>query len=203
MSGEVEPALSPAERYRVFVAVALPDEVRDRVATHIASLRKSVPDARASWARPDALHITLKFLGDVDRVRIDKLVEVVSRASAGLERFSLAIEGAGSFPPRGPARVLWLGIEDLSGKLAELQQRLEDECYSNGFPREARLFHPHLTVARIRNPAWAKELAAAHCGLGFSRVEFEVDRVVVMRSELGSSGSRYTELASATMSDNS
>jgi 2'-5' RNA ligase len=142
----------------------------------------------------------LKFLGDVDRGRIDTLAEAVSRASAGVERFGLAIRDSGSFPPRGQAKVLWLGIEDSSGNLAELQQRLEDECHSIGFGREARPFHPHLTVARIRNPAWAKELAAAHTALGFSRVEFEVDRVLLMRSELSPAGSRYTELSSE-MSD--
>ncbi len=199
MSGEERRSSSRSEQFRVFVAVALPNEVRDRVATHIVSLRKAVPDARASWARPEALHITLKFLGDVDRGRIDSLAEAVSRASTGIERFGLAIKDAGSFPPRGSAKVLWLGIEDPSRKLGEVQQKLEDECYSIGFPREARPFHPHLTVARIRIPAFAKELAAAHTALGFPGVEFEVDRLLVMRSELTPAGSIYTEISSTQL----
>jgi 2'-5' RNA ligase len=90
--------------------------------------------------------------------------------------------------------VLWLGIEDKEERLLQLQQRLEDECFSFGFEREARAFHPHLTLARLRKPQGAKELAAAHRELGFSAMEMTVGEIYVMRSELNPLGSRYSEV---------
>ncbi|MBV9957693.1 MAG: RNA 2',3'-cyclic phosphodiesterase, partial [Acidobacteria bacterium] len=96
-------------RWRVFCAVELPEEVRARVSAHIAELRGLFPGARASWARAEALHITLKFLGEIERARVEALSEAASKAAAAVRSFELQIAETGAFPPRGPARVLWLG----------------------------------------------------------------------------------------------
>jgi 2'-5' RNA ligase len=88
--------------------------------------------------------------------------------------------------------VLWLGVKDHTGALAKLQQHLEDECAQENFPREERAFHPHLTIARLRAPQGAHHLAAKHRDLGFSPIEFPIRELIVLRSELGSNGSRYT-----------
>src|SRR5919202_1847961 len=115
--------------------------------------------------------------------------------------FELSVSGPGSFPPHGPPRVLWLGIEDASGRLAGLQRALEDECAAAGFAREPRPFRPHLTVARIRSPQGARELAAAHRESRFEPQTFTVSELVVMRSELGPGGSRYTPLSHQPLAD--
>ncbi|MBV9210100.1 MAG: RNA 2',3'-cyclic phosphodiesterase [Acidobacteria bacterium] len=183
------------ERWRVFCAVELPAEVRARVASHIAALRESFPKSRASWARAEALHITLKFLGEIALPRLEALSEAAEEAVSGVEAFELAIEETGSFPPRGNARVLWLGVKDASGLLSTLQQRLDEACARAGFERETRGFHPHLTVARLRAPAETRELAALHREMKFERAAFVVKDLVVMRSELGAGGSRYTAIS--------
>lgn len=186
----------PAERWRVFCAVALPEEVRNRAAAHIKTLREAAPKARASWPRVESLHVTLKFLGELETARVDSLSQAAARAAEGFEKFELAIEGAGAFPPRGMPRVLWLGVKDESGKLATLQQRLEEECAAAGFARENRkAFHPHLTIARLRAPANSERLAALHQELGFESAAFNVRELLVMRSELGPGGSRYSEIS--------
>ena len=189
MTGETSKPL------RVFCAVELPDELRSRVAERVRRLRAEFPDVRASWEKPEKLHITLKFLGDVETARVGALSNAAERAAAGLEPFELTIEEPGSFPPHGQPRVLWLGIVDASGRLALMQRALETECAAVGFPRESRAFKPHLTLARVRSPQGARELAAAHRETPFAPQRFKVSELIVMRSELGPGGSRYTPLS--------
>jgi 2''-5'' RNA ligase len=184
-----------AERWRVFCAVALPEEVRNRAAVHTKTLREAAPKVRASWPRAESLHVTLKFLGEMETARVNSLSQAAARAAEGFEKFELAIEGAGAFPPRGMPRVLWLGVRDESGKLSMLHKRLEEECAFEGFARETRAFHPHLTIARLRAPANSQSLAAMHQEMGFERAAFNVNELLVMRSELGPGGSRYTEIS--------
>lgn len=179
-------------RLRLFFAVELTEEVRALAAEHASRLRQSFPDVRAGWERPEKLHVTLKFLGDVDAARVSSLQGAAEAATRGLSTFTLAAEGTGSFPPRGAPRVLWLGLRDDSGGLARLQGRLEQECEREGFPRETRPFKPHLTLARLRTPHGARELAAAHGGTPFGPLDFNVRELILIRSQLGPGGSRYT-----------
>ena len=187
--------MSKDELLRVFCAVELPEEIRAAVAAHASRLRREFPDARASWARPEGLHITLKFIGEVEAVRVEVLSHAARAAVVGFEPFRLSIEESGTFPPRGAARVLWLGVKDRSGQLARLQRRLEEECVAAGFPREPRAFKPHLTVARLRTPKDAQALSETHRQTPFSPYHFEVRELLVIRSELGPGGSRYTPLS--------
>lgn len=179
---------------RVFYAIELPDEIRSRVGERIRRLRSEFPDVRASWEKPEKLHITLKFLGNVK----PKRVEALSREAVEVEYFSpfeLTVGEPGSFPQHGPPRVLWLGIVDANRRLAILQNNLEMVCRSLGFPHETRTFKPHLTLARIRAPRGARELAAAHRETPFEPQHFKVSELVLMQSELGPNGSRYTTLS--------
>jgi 2'-5' RNA ligase len=195
MSREKNQARAGEESWRVFCAIELPEEVRARAADHAARLRQHSPDARASWPRPENLHLTLKFLGELTPSRVQTLSNAAARAVQGIEPFNLAIEGAGAFPPRGSPRVLWLGVVDSSEGLKRLQSRLETECAPEGFPREERGFHPHLTLARIRAAQGARELARLHQATKFEPIEFPVNELLVMRSLLGAGGSRYTEVS--------
>jgi 2'-5' RNA ligase len=180
------------ERWRMFCAIELPQEIRARAAAHIALLRSAVPDARASWDRAEKLHITTKFLGEIEVSRVQALSEAAGRAAREASPFDLTLEGAGVFPPRGLPKVLWLGITDAAGALAFLQLSLEETCAAAGFAREARPFHPHLTIARLRSTQGARRLAERHKEMGFQAAGFAVADLVVIRSELGPAGSRYT-----------
>jgi len=186
---------SQAGRLRLFFAVELPEEVRTRAAEHAARLRRDFPEVKAGWERPEKMHVTLKFLGDVDASRVPSLTAAAGRSTAGLSSFALSTEGTGAFPPHGSPRVLWLGLRDEAGALALLQRRLEEECYAEGFAREPRPFKPHLTLARIRTPQGARELADAHRQTPFGPVTFEISELILIRSQLGPGGSRYTPLS--------
>ncbi|HYO63468.1 MAG TPA: RNA 2',3'-cyclic phosphodiesterase, partial [Pyrinomonadaceae bacterium] len=150
---------------------------------------------RASWERPEKFHLTLKFLGETEPRRVEDLGRAAGRAASGVESFTLALAGTGAFPPRGAARVLWLGVQDAAGGLAELQRRLEAECAREGFPREPRSFHPHLTLARLRDPRDAEALTEAHLAAQFAPATFVISELLLVRSELSSGGSRYTTLS--------
>jgi len=183
------------QEVRVFCAVELPPEARARAAAHAADLRARFKEVRASWPRAEGLHLTLKFLGEIEEARVALLTAAAARAAEMCEPFGLTIEGAGAFPQRGAPRVLWLGVTDAAGGLVRLHGRLEAECAGSGFKREERPFHPHLTLARLRAPQGARALAQFHQEAGFEAIDFPVTELVVMRSELGPGGSRYTPLS--------
>jgi len=183
------------EQWRVFCAIDLPREVRERMLAQSISLRKALPEAHASWSKPDNIHLTLKFLGDIPQSRVGSLSTAAALASRGLESFPINVQGSGVFPTRGQPRVLWIGIEDMEGKLGALCRRLEEESAKAGFSKEARDFHPHLTLARLRKPEGARALAAAHKQMHFEPIEFSVSELLVIRSELSSGGSKYTTIS--------
>ena len=182
---------------RLFFAVELPRYIRDAATARAARLRREFPAVRASWPRSENLHLTLKFLGEVEAIRLDSLHHMATAAAAALAPFTLNIEGAGTFPPRGVARVLWLGVRDDADQLSRLQFRLDKEGVYVGFPRESKPFRPHLTLARLRalqRPKIVAMLSEAHRRTPFGPHPFQVSRFVLMRSELGPGGSRYTPL---------
>lgn len=179
-------------RWRVFCAVELPEAVRERVIQHVSSLKKATPDAQASWGGADNIHLTVKFLGEIQQTSIHNLSAAASHTVTGLTPFTLSLSKTGVFPDHGSASILWIRVKDLEGNLGKLQARLETEAERFGFRKETRAFHPHITVARLPKPQHAKTLAAAHKSLEFEPVEFTVTELLVIRSELSSAGSKYS-----------
>jgi len=182
------------ESYRTFIAIEFPHEIRARVAAHIKQLRQALPDVSASWNREENLHLTLKFLGDVPVTKIEELSRAVAAATSQIESFTITVAGCGTFPARGKPNVLWIGIEDPSSRLARLHQHLEDNCAKANFNREARTFHPHLTIARLRRPHGARELAELHRREAFTPQAFTVTEIVGFKSELLSKGAQHSAL---------
>ena len=162
---------------------------------HVKRLRELLPEAQASWTRPENIHLTLKFLGETSSARVEKLSEATARAVTEFKPFNIQVAGSGLFPSRSAPKVLWLGIKDADCNLARLHARLDEECFLQGFKKEKRSFHPHLTVARLRKPSDARLLASAHKQVEFEAVEFEIAELLVIRSELSSAGSRYTTIS--------
>ena len=186
---------APSDTWRVFCAVELPQTVRAQVLQHIARLREAMPEARASWSRESNLHLTLKFIGDTPQTSVPKFSNAAARAVEACAPFTIRLEQTGVFPKHGKPRVIWVGISDPEGNLGALQTRLEDESAEAGFPKEARPFHPHLTLARLRQPQHANALAAAHQQMQFGPVEITVSELLVIRSELSNAGSNYTTIS--------
>ncbi len=138
---------------RCFIAIELTDPVRRAAA---AACRRLVGDSRDVRLGPvEQLHITLRFLGDVDEARIAPVRDIVYAAAAAAP-FDIAIGGLGCFPPRGP-RVLWMGVAD-QGECGRLVRAMEAPLAELGFAPEARAFRPHITLGRSRNRAGGEQI---------------------------------------------
>ncbi len=175
---------------RLFIAIELPEDVK----AALAALRTDIPGA--AWVKPNAMHLTLKFLGDgIDERRVPELVEALEAVRGA--PFTLAVRGVGRFPPgeRQPARVLWAGL-DAPRALSALAGDLERAVEPLGFPPERRPFSPHLTLARLKaggaGPALDRFLTR-HAGLHLE--PFPVDSIHLFASQLASQGPTYTRLA--------
>lgn len=184
--------MSQRSEWRVFCAIELPAEVRARLDDHVRRLRKEAPEVAASWSRVENIHLTLKFFGNVDVNRIQKISEAAERAVKEFSTFHIRVGGTGVFPRPSRPQVLWIGVNDPSGQLMALQEKFENECAAEGFPKEDRAYRPHLTLARLRKPEGARQLAEAHLKMQFEPIQIEIDEVVLFRSELSPKGSRYS-----------
>jgi 2'-5' RNA ligase len=189
-----------SEEWRTFCAIELSDEVRVQLQEHMRRLREAVPDASASWSRPENVHLTLKFFGNIPTQDVTRISAAAARVAEQFSSFQIRIGGTGVFPRRSRPQVLWVGVEDSSNSLSDLQQSLEEEFAREGFAKEDRGFRPHLTIARLRRPEDARQLAEAHIQTKFSFIEVPVNEFVLFRSELSPKGSRYTTISKHELS---
>jgi 2'-5' RNA ligase len=185
---------------RLFVAINLADDVRQSVWRSVSGLRnRGYP---IKWVRPESVHLTLKFLGDVPEGGVVDVQAGIRTAAAGEPPFELLLSGFGAFPNPRRARVVWIGCHS-GPSLGRIQQKLEGELEEAGFPREQRSFHPHITLGRVRRDARPGSLSCLADQL--ERLHFEATSVVesvdLMQSELSRSGARYTRLRAEILSN--
>jgi 2'-5' RNA ligase len=183
---------------RGFVAVLLPDGVRARLAATATELRARAPGL--AWVRADNLHLTLRFLGEVEPAALERVREAVTVAATGIAPFTVALGGLGGFPSGRAPRVVWAGVITGGERLVALHAALEAALVARGIPEEGRAFHPHVTLARARGPRGVGGLGSA-LGAGPVFGEVRVATLHLMRSELDPRGARYSILAEAPLVD--
>jgi len=179
---------------RLFIALLLSEEVQDEVMGATAALRDSQLPVR--WVGREALHLTLKFLGDCPRRTLPELERAVADAAAKTPPFDLHIGGLGAFPSLRNPRTLWLGVE-ATPPLRCLKQDIEWALSPLGFERETRAFQPHLTIGRAESKAQAgdfRELEGFLQSLDYE-AKIEVSDVHLVRSHLSPSGAKYERIA--------
>lgn len=183
---------------RLFLAINLPTEVRAEVRAATAALRDEAPEL--SWVQESRLHLTLKFLGDVDEARLDELSAAAATVAGRHRELLMTLAGIGAFPNFRRARVVWLGIEQES-RLELLHHEVELACESLGFEVEGRAFRPHLTLARVKHALPEERLRALSRVAKQTdfRTDFVVRSVDLMSSELSQSGPAYRTLVSAAL----
>ena len=141
--------------------------------------------ARLTWVKPDAMHLTLRFLGEVDAEPLGRFGKLLSEGYEGLSPFELRICGTGAFPNGRRPSVLWVGVEPSAGPLTRVQEVAERAAREIGLAAEDRAFHPHLTVARVKDPReGAKALPYWEREQGFEAGAFAVDGVTLFSSRL-------------------
>jgi RNA 2',3'-cyclic 3'-phosphodiesterase len=184
---------------RVFVAVDISDEAREKVEAYIETLRREFKQIRVGWDKPEKLHLTLKFLGDTDEKQLIELEKISAEISAEITNFKLQIVNTGVFPNTRNPRVLGIDVKDEAKSLAKINDRLEAGGEQIGFARDRRAFVPHLTIGRVREPHKARELANKHLQNGFEPVEFMVSEIVIYESRLLPTGSVYSDVSRHTL----
>lgn len=184
---------------RAFVAILLPDTVRAALGVEIERLRTF--GRNVSWVAPDNLHVTLKFLGNVEPARLDDAVSALTVAAAAVAPFELAIVGLGAFPSPTRPRVLWAGLAAGADAAAKLARSVDSALAGHGFPPEDRPFAGHVTLGRVREPRGDPRLASAlTAGAGHRFGGLPVDRFALMRSDLSSRGAHYSIVAAWPLS---
>jgi len=179
---------------RAFVAVEFPAPLRDPVVAVQATLRAAGADV--TWVEPANLHLTLKFLGDVDDAKVPALTDALRAAVQPHAAFTMTVEGIGAFPSTRSPKVVWVGVAADPSLLAALAEGVDRACMALGFPSETRPFAPHLTIGRVRSrrglAPLVKALQTVEC-LGGTPAP--VDHVTLFQSTLSSKGPTYTPLA--------
>jgi 2'-5' RNA ligase len=186
---------------RTFVAIELPDPILARLEELQARIKEDVPPGLVRWVRPEGIHLTLKFLGDVPVAQIEGLARALQEACAPHGGFTVRIAGLGCFPNPHRPRVIWVGVEEPSGALARLQHDVERALTPLGYPPEGRAFSPHLTLSRVKGGGReALEALGAYVSRSAVTVgEMQASAVHLMRSDLRPSGAVYTALAVAPL----
>jgi 2'-5' RNA ligase len=182
---------------RSFIAIELPDAVKSALLSLQDELKTCGADVR--WSRPEGIHLTLKFLGNIEEKLIDGIVEILKGTCRKFKSFNCEVRGVGIFPGVRSPRVLWAGIADHE-TLALIQQDIDAGMSSLGFESENRKFTPHLTIGRFRSSRGKTALlekmdAYKELNLGL----IEVNHISLMRSDLSPAGARYTRIAEISL----
>src|SRR5262245_4444875 len=182
---------------RTFIAIEVPSEIKSALAAMQKQLRRA--GAEVSWTKPENIHLTLNFLGEVDESRIREVERVFVDSAGEFRPFALSLSGAGVFPNSRQPRVLWAGLSGDIEKTAELRRRLEEGLEPIGFEREEKELQPHLTIGRVKSNRKTRELLALMDAHALPASSFMVSEIVLMKSELHPAGARYSAIARASL----
>ena len=183
---------------RAFIAVNIPMEVKGNLQEEISRLRTLIHGGPVRWVRPEGIHLTLKFLGEISNSSLVEIGQVLEREVKRHPFFTLRVRGFGCFPNRRRPRVLWIGITEENGTLAQVQTVIEEKLVPLGFGKEGRPFHPHLTLGRVKRNIPMSELTQLKKAVDEFVVgqigHFEVSELHLIRSILSPSGAEYSTL---------
>ena len=186
---------------RSFLAIELPRTILRKIEEVQGDLKSSHADVR--WVSPEKIHLTLKFFGSIDESKIEPIIKSIDGPIQVTSPFSLKIRGMGAFPHFKNPRVIWVGMVDEKEVLTSFQKELEKELKKIGFESEERPFHPHLTFGRMKSNRGKENLVP--------RIErhqddelgnFQVERLVLFKSDLRPSGPIYTALREMKLGGN-
>ncbi len=190
------------EQVRSFIAIELPDEVKLWLVQLQARLKLDEQPS-VKWVDPNGIHLTMKFLGNVPVDRIDDISRAIEEAARGISPFHLEVKELGVFPNLRRVQVAWVGISGQVDRLSQLQQRIESALSLIGFAPESRPFTPHLTLARLRDRASSDERQRFGQLIADTKseaaIEFKVDTIRLMRSQLTRKGAIYNQIGSVEL----
>jgi len=189
------------EKIRTFVAIDLPAEVKSFLEGVTRDLKKTGADVK--WARPEGTHLTLKFLGNVDRELVSHIDAQLRPMFAQVRPFVIGVGSLGGFPSLNRPRVIWVGVHDGDGSLQPAVRQVESLLEPLGFEPEKRPFSPHLTLGRVRSNRGIRELVEeVRQRIDLTGPRFSADHATLFQSILKPSGAEYRPLAAFPFSGN-
>lgn len=182
---------------RAFIAIDISDEQKaalDRIEAHL-----KYAGADVKWVKPENIHLTLKFLGEITEEKASQVRASLDQIAAGMKSFQVTIKDIGAFPKIEHPRVVWAGLDKGASETAALAGRIDEALARLGFAREERPFSPHLTIGRVRSPLnkakLAEKISSASAKQDLSAVSpHAVSSVILFKSTLTPHGSIYTKL---------
>lgn len=182
---------------RLFVAVEIDPAVAQKISDFNDELRRKAMGhaarARITWVRREQLHVTVRFIGEVDDVQA-RAIAAVLQGEFAAKRFDMVLEGAGAFPPAGAPRVLWAGIATGADSVTALEREVSERLARCGIEREDRPYRPHVTLARVRD---ASGLRSAPLFEKVAQPRFgatPVEAITLFQSRTSPKGAAYTPL---------
>jgi 2'-5' RNA ligase len=178
---------------RLFLALETPGEVRTQIEKIIGDLRSA--GAQVSWEPQEKLHATMKFLGPTAEEKIPGICSLLGRICGGLSpAIAVRYAGAGVFPDHRRPRVVWIGMDDMTGAMTTLHTRVDDAMATIGFGRDERAFHPHVTIGRVKGERGLKRLLEKLETITFQSDQVVIGELALVKSTLTPEGSVYSVL---------
>jgi len=191
--------MAQPETLRTFIAIPLSSLVVAKLAEVQRALRRTCPEQAVSWVKPENIHLTLFFLGDILPERQAPVEAALNVVARNVRPFTFSVQDVGAFPNLNRPRVIWVGLEEPGGQLALLHRAVNEAMANAGFKLEDRRFSPHLTLGRIRRRASREDAQAVGDALRQTEAGYlgdvNVEELIFFRSVLKSSGAEYTPLA--------
>ena len=183
---------------RCFIAIEIPETIQNKLARIQGTLRKQIQ--KASWVKPNNIHLTLKFLGDVDPDDIQTIGEAIERVAIQHRSFSLRVAGLGAFPNFARPRVLWAGVAVGGERVSALAQDINMALIDCGFSIDTKKFNPHLTIARVKERIDLRPYANQYRQYGrMDGAEMSVTTISLIQSQLHPTGAIYSTLQSYSL----
>ncbi|MFH1888628.1 MAG: RNA 2',3'-cyclic phosphodiesterase [Candidatus Omnitrophota bacterium] len=185
---------------RAFIAIELPQEIKDSLENLQEELKTARSDVK--WVRPENIHLTMKFLGEINDKQLDKINDIIDQAVEKRNSFRMRISSLGAFPKIDSPRVIWIGIDTGDKEVKEMAAELEEKIAEIGISKEERQFSSHITIGRTRSPLNREKLVvyiknkADLCG---KNLEFYVGMITLFKSTLTPKGPIYEALKRANL----
>jgi 2'-5' RNA ligase len=187
--------MSDERSIRAFLAIDIPPEILNDI-THIQSRLRIALQGMIRWVRPEGIHLTLKFFGDISESDITRISQVIGAHVNGIRPFALDVKTLGVFPDMNRPRILWLGISGDVDPLIRFQKSMDQKLHGCGFTKKERPFRPHLTIARIKESKGLIDLVKIiEKNDNYKAGHFDAGGLNLYRSQLTPRGAIYTKLA--------
>jgi 2'-5' RNA ligase len=174
---------------RAFIAIPLPTEVKVSLSKTISDLSAGIPDRAVRWVKPELMHLTIRFLGDTEEIKLENLSRALDKATAKQEPFRLKLDALGSFPNFKRPRVLWVGLKGELAKANVLKENVDGALEEFGWPQEDRPFHPHLTTGRVKD---SSKISGVRWQAAIEALSVPVQFIYLVQSDLTPQGPIYT-----------